>query len=277
MGADRGPGVNTLELTRVLDADAEQALIKSEVGPPDEDTIVVPCGTRLVEAGTGRPIATVAPYAGSWPLMAAAARTIQWSTLLRANGTRNRARTFGYTYRSVVLRREGCRACSVRGEQARVSRQLDTMASTLWAMLQEHEPGQAQELAALAAGIAPDWRMGTSPWSSGVANESSALMYHRDSANITGAWSGMLIVRDAGGTGGLLHLPAWGVHLRCEDQAAVFFDGRSNVHGVTPMTGRRISLVSYAIQQMIACGTPQEELARARAQRTDRETEWGKR
>ena len=268
--------MRTIEVRRQLTPEAETELIKARVPTPPSDALVAPSGTRIIDADTGSPVATVAPYAGAWPLVAAAARAIEWSTLLRANGSRNRARTFGYTYRSVVLRREGCRGCSIRGAQARVSRQLDRMAGELWAQLQQVEPERAAELAQAAAGIGPEWRMGGSPWSSGVANESSELDYHRDTANITGAWSAMPVVRDEGTTGGLLHLPAWGLHLACEDRAVVFFDGRANVHGVTPIgPGRRISLVCYATAQMQACEDQASELARARRLRTEREQQWG--
>lgn len=264
----------TVDRTRT---DAEvKAMGKSKAAAPPDGAQLARAGDRIVDATTLNPVATVVRYEDRWPLMAAAARTIEWSTLLRANGSRNRARTFGYTYRSVVLRREGCRGCSIRAAQPGVTRQLERMSAHLWELFQDAEPHQAAETARLAAGIGPEWRMGGSPWSSGVANASSELHYHQDGANIPGAWSAMLMVRDPASTGGHLHLPAYDVWLACDDRDVILFDGRANLHGVTPLggTGQRISLVNYAISQMQACGTPEEELARARDQRTRREEQW---
>ena len=70
----------------------------------------------------------------------------------------------------------------------------------------------------------------------------------------------------------------FGASFHCRDGDVVCFPGWRFVHGVTPVKivepdGYRISAVYYCVEQMRACGTGAEEMARAQLARTNREAD----
>lgn len=89
------------------------------------------------------------------------------------------------------------------------------------------------------------------PWTTGSINSATATAYHQDTKNLRGTWSGMLVLRGEGVTGGELVLPEYGVALDLRDGDALFFDGGGLWHGNLPMRvpaeSWRYSLPCYAM------------------------------
>ena len=227
------------------------------------------------DADTGEAILVYAPYPEPVTALRKAVLDTNYSTTLRASGTRNVSRTFGFTTRSVVLQRESCTPTSLAWEspeaQMTLNNTADVLAKYLFENLPEVFEHDYQELQA----VLPEWRMTEDAlWTSGVINQSSALPYHRDGSNFD-TWSAMPVVR-RGMDGGHLHFPEYDITVNCRDGWALWFNGFAYVHGVTPMKPRakdayRYSIVFYAKRGMKDCHTYAVEVGEARKRRAERE------
>jgi hypothetical protein len=224
---------------------------------------------------TGEAILVYAPYPASITPLRKAVLDTNYSTTLRASGTRNVSRTFGFTNRSAVLQREACTPTSLAWESPEASITLNETAEVLGDYLREQLPEVFLHDQAELSQVLPEWRMTEDAlWTSGVINQSSALPYHRDGSNFD-TWSAMPVVR-RGMDGGNLHMPEYGITINCRDGWALWFNGYAYVHGVTPMSprakdGYRYSIVFYAKRGMKDCHTYAVELGEARARRQGRE------
>jgi hypothetical protein len=225
---------------------------------------------------TGEAILVYAPYPAAITPLRKAVLDTNYSTTLRASGTRNVSRTFGFTNRSAVLQREACTPTSLAWESPEAQITLNETAQVLGDYLREQLPEVFEHDMNELEQVLPEWRMTEDAlWTSGVINQSSALPYHRDGSNFD-TWSAMPVVR-RGMDGGNLHMPEYGITINCRDGWALWFNGYAYVHGVTPMSprakdGYRYSIVFYAKRGMKDCHTYAVELGEARARRQGRET-----
>ena len=227
------------------------------------------------DRATGEAILLYAPYPAKITSLRKAVLDTNYSTTLRASGTRNNSRVFGFTNRSAVLQRESCTPTSLSWESPDAQMTLNETAEVLGGYLRdqlpevfEHDLGQISE-------VLPEWRMTEDAlWTSGVINQASALPYHRDGSNFD-TWSAMPVVR-RGMDGGNLHMPEFGITINCRDGWALWFNGHAYVHGVTPLSprskdGYRYSIVFYAKRGMKDCHTYAVEVGEARKRRAERE------
>lgn len=224
---------------------------------------------------TGEAILIYAPYPAQITPLRKAVLGTNYSTTLRASGTRNASRTFGFTNRSAVLQREACTPTSLAWESPDAQMTLNTTAEVLGDYLKQELPEVFLHDKAEVEQVLPEWRMTEDAlWTSGVINQASALPYHRDGSNFD-TWSAMPVVR-RGMDGGHLHMPEYGITINCRDGWALWFNGYAYVHGVTPMKARakdgyRYSIVFYAKRGMKDCHTYAVEVGEARKRRQGRE------
>jgi len=246
--------------------------------PPDDARLIEP-PSRLVTPD-GRLIAAQVPLAGalsptlSW--LTRALDNVRWDGTatngneFRLSGFNNAHRTFGYSAPAPLRRRYGCSSCGFNREHPDVASTLEDLSSALFGAFQSVAPEEAAAHKALVEGaIHEDWRFGGAPWTSGIINRSAALPYHRDSGNLSGAWSAMLVLRRGMG-GGILHMPELDLYLTIPDKTIVIFDGQGAWHGVTPLTpdkpqAHRYSIVWYAKETMRECIDRKHEPGRAAA------------
>jgi hypothetical protein len=227
------------------------------------------------DADTGEAILVYAPYPAPITPLRKAVLDTNYSTTLRASGTRNASRTFGFTTRSAVLQREACTPTSLAWESPEAQITLNETAQVLGDYLKEQLPEVFEHDMKQLEQVLPEWRMTEDAlWTSGVINQASALPYHRDGSNFD-TWSAMPVVR-RGMDGGNLHMPEWDITINCRDGWALWFNGHAHVHGVTPMSprakdGYRYSIVFYAKRGMKDCHTYAVEVGEARARRQERE------
>lgn len=224
---------------------------------------------------TGEAVLVYAPYPGKTTDLRRAVLGTEYSTTLRASGTRNASRVFGFTTRSAVLQREGCTPTSMAYENPEAQMTLNETAEILGGYLREQLPEVYEHDYQAVGAVLPEWRMTEDAlWTSGVINQSSALPYHRDGSNFD-TWSAMPVLR-RGMDGGHLHMPEYGLTINCRDGWALWFNGYNYVHGVTPMStrqkdGYRYSIVFYAKRGMKDCHTYAVEIGEARKKRKERE------
>lgn len=227
------------------------------------------------DADTGEAILVYAPYPAKVTSLRKAVIGTKYGTTLRASGTRNVSRTFGFTTRSAVLQREACTPTSLSYDDPEAQMILNDTAEVLGEYLRDQLPEVYEHDYQTVGAVLPEWRMTEDAlWTSGVINQSSALPYHRDGSNFD-TWSAMPVVR-RGMDGGHLHMPEYDITINCRDGWALWFNGYAYVHGVTPMKprqkdGYRYSIVFYAKRGMKDCHTYAVEIGEARKRRKDRE------
>lgn len=227
------------------------------------------------DADTGMAVLVYAPMPNGVTALRRAVLDTNYSTTLRASGTRNTSRTFGFTTRSAVLQREACTPSSLAWEAPEAQMVLNDTATELANYLREQLPEVFEHDYQTVQAVLPEWRMTEdSLWTSGVINQSSALPYHRDGSNFD-TWSAMPVVR-RGMDGGYLHMPEYDITIACRDGWALWFNGYAYVHGVTPLKARakdgyRYSIVFYAKRGMKDCHTYAVEVGEARKRRAERE------
>lgn len=227
------------------------------------------------DADTGVAVLVYAPFPAPVTDLRRAVLNTQYSTTLRASGTRNNSRVFGFTNRSAVLQREACTPTSLAWESPEAQMTLNDTADILANYLREQLPEVFEHDYSEIQQVLPEWRMTEDAlWTSGVINQSSALPYHRDGSNFD-TWSAMPVIR-RGMDGGHLHMPEYDITINCRDGWALWFNGYAVVHGVTPLKSRtkdgyRYSIVFYAKRGMKDCHTYAVEVGEARKRRKDRE------
>lgn len=121
----------------------------------------------------------------------------------------------------------------------------------------------------------PDYKIKGTPFTSGIANKSSALAYHFDTGNIKSGLSCMIGLR-SGTAGGSLVIPELDYRLPIADGTLTIFNGQKILHGVSPIIkmrpdGYRYTIVYYSLLQIWKCLPPSEELKRANQIRAMRE------
>ena len=194
------------------------------------------------------------------------------SSEFRLSGIKNAHRTFGYTGPVPLRRRWGATSTTFNRDYPKAAFLLEVLAEQCAAEFARLLPDKYAEHLAAVDGIDPAWLLGSAPWTSGIINKSSAMPYHRDSGNVTGSWSAMVVIRRAGNDeGGMLHVRDYGSFLRCRDRSLSIFDGQGATHGVTPFPenrGERYSIVFYAKKDVAKASLPGDELLRAQARAT---------
>lgn len=252
---------------------ATETLLREPV-PRLAPTVTSPALVTDVE--TGDVVLVTLPYEASAPALDAYRRALlayPMESTMRSGGIRNASRVFGYSSRSPLLKRNGCRLCHGASEAPEAHRTIVDASGWLAGRLGGVVPERAtKDLNLVRSMVLPEWIMHPDAWwTSGVVNRTSPLPYHRDRNNFA-AWSAMVVVR-RGVRGGHLHVPEYDMVVECRDGDVVWFNGNDLIHGVTPMTkvlrdGYRISAVYYPVAKMRHCLTYAEEIERGRLSRT---------
>jgi hypothetical protein len=197
-------------------------------------------------------------------------------TFRASSGSWQNSAYFGAQPRQGGTTHDYCRAGELDKQSPAATAVLYQVAAELERRYWQLAPATYAHHAAQAERIRAAWRpAGLRVFTGGVVNRDNPITWHRDRGNFAHTWSAMPVVR-AGMAGGALAVPELGLVLPCDDGTAVFFDGQSLIHGVTPMRrtargGHRHSVVFYAVQRLWQCLEPGDEIGRMQASRTERE------
>lgn len=260
-------------IKRVMESDDAEDLIGTNVGTQDpnlsEEAI-------YRDQDTGEVVLFYCKNPGDTKALRETVLGMKYSVTTRASGMQNISRTFGFSPKNVVMKREYCKSSGLSYESPESQIVLNQTADALAKLLKEVLPELHEEdKKVLDGNILPEWQMTEdSLWTSGVINKASQLPYHRDRNNFE-TWSAMPVVR-RGMDGGHLHLPEYGITINCRDGYTLYFNGFRFVHGVTPMKPRtkdayRYSIVFYALRGMKDCHTYAVEVANGYKSRIERE------
>lgn len=191
------------------------------------------------------------------------------TTRLGAKALYTNSQLFGYTPR-VALRRNWCSICALAREKPELYQQLIGWGKTAVEVMKRECPSALAEYQRLVeeAGIKPSWLIPGTPFSTAQLNESSAVKYHFDAADVPNTWN-CLFVFNSQMAGGLTVLPRWRVAFSAAGFCFLGFPTVKELHGVTPLVKRsraafRYAMIFYTMDAIKRCGTPEEELNRVR-------------
>jgi len=231
---------------------------------------------RVVDEDSG------APLLAAWPVprelsgpCVAAFRAIGRATVVRSGGIRTSSNTFGYSSARPVFQRSTPSLSAWLRDDPEGHASLETFAAWAWPVLLQRLPEVAQRQELVRSAVHTDWRMGGTGWTSGIANDTVPLYYHRDRNNFPDSWSVMLAAR-AGTRGGDLHLADYDLTVPIRDGWAYAFPGVNVMHGVTPIRSAlrgsfRYTFVWYPVKAFGTVGSAAEARTAAANRRTELE------
>ncbi len=201
---------------------------------------------------------------------------VKYSESFRGNGTKSEgAALFGSVPRH--HRRGNFCKRGVLSKMPLQAKVLEELAQIMSATLQKYFPSYYHLADRLPKSNNPKWFiqprlfMANSVYTSGIVNYNNPIGYHYDTANMSGVFSTMLVLRN-GMDGGYLVLPKYRIAIECKDGYAVIFDGKKIMHGVSELIPNemvekpyRISIVVYITKSLTACEeTFEKEMERYR-------------
>lgn len=206
---------------------------------------------------------------------------IKWTVSNRNDGTATKAKTAGWLERNPVRQRDFCRLAGLASENPAAHSAVLSYAANATEHYRRLNPDLYGEHMAAAESLLEEYRVFGTPFTSGIVNRDNVLAYHFDTGNIRNMWSLMLgfkhnIGADANGDAGYLVIPEYDLALAIEDNTLSGFDGQVALHGVTPFRklasdAYRYTIVYYAKAGVWRCLTLDDEIARARQKRTEKE------
>ena len=190
------------------------------------------------------------------------------SSIYRANyGLSYMGCSFGAVGKDHLRRRLSVRMTSFTRDNPDFYNTLRILTEIGWEMLQEkcEDFYDAVDTAPKSLDI---WRIGDTPYTSGVVNVDSILPYHKDHGNVKSTGSLMWVSRRKV-KGGHLHIPELNSIVNCDHGALLVFYGEEFWHGVTSVKGqsspgaRRVSMVTYSKRAVLEGETPEREAEKA--------------
>ena len=210
-------------------------------------------------------------FSGMMPFL----HRIKWTVSNRNDGTPSQAKTVGNLERNPVRQRDFCRMAGLATEDPEGhAKILEYIAGTA-GYYERLNPLLFAGHAEAAGRVLDQYRIGSSPFTSAIINRDNVLPYHFDSANFKDVWSLMLgFKKDV--EEGYLVMPEYDLALEVADNSLSGFDGQVALHGVSPFKklsrhAYRYTIVAYSKTGMWKCLSLDEEIARARKQRTQKE------
>lgn len=205
-----------------------------------------------------------------------ALKSIKYHEGQRSRGLISHSRIFGYRPR-LEMRGDYCSSTSMAAEHPSQHALVANFALKLEEYYRKYqEEGYTKHKALTDEKVKPSYRIqGKSIFTSGIINKNNPLKYHFDTGNFRDVYSCMVVFKEDV-QGGFLSVPDYGIGFQLPNNSIFLFDGQSVLHGVTPIKrqnegGHRFSIVYYSLKRMWQCLEIDEELARIRRKKTERE------
>lgn len=190
----------------------------------------------------------------------------KWTTLQRTNGQSYPCVSWGFLPPEPL----GRRAVAGPAQAEWLEREMTSLAWSLTQWAWEGLRRDCRDLYTIIEGAPlalPCWRIGETPWTSGVLNGTTAMPYHKDKGNEPHTGSAMWVMRDKV-SGGHLHIPELDTVVMCPHGTLLIFFGDMFWHGVTQINNinlpgaARYSMVAYAKRAMLNKPEPGQEYER---------------
>jgi len=192
----------------------------------------------------------------------------------RTNALPTKSSVFGALPR-VALRNDFCRLSNKTFEEKANMKRLMGFQDILCDIYKKHLPEQFQkDLKYVRENVDGDYRLVDTPYTTVNINVNHAIKHHRDSGNIKGSFSNVLILKE-NCLGGELVMPEYGIALEQSDGALCIFRGQQEIHGVMPLTPLkedfyRASIVWYTMAQLKHCYPYKDEVTRLNLKKRER-------
>jgi hypothetical protein len=267
--------METLRLKR-RNIDVDEYIKRTALESDYETLIEEPC--VLVDADDGK-VKIIYDHLGSLDTsnIVSALKDIRYDQGQRARGLVSRSRIFGYRPR-LEMRADFCSSTSMAVEHKTEHALVSEFALKLEEYYKTYNPeGYALHRQLSEEKVKTAYRIqGKSVFTSGIINKNNPLKYHFDTGNFTDVYSCMVVFKGGGISGGYLSVPEYGVGFKLPNNSIFLFDGQSILHGVTPIKfesaqSYRYSIVYYSLKRMWQCLEIDQELARIRKKKTERE------
>jgi len=203
-------------------------------------------------------------------------KKIKYQKTERTAGLKTVSRIFGFAPR-VTMRKDFCSATSLSTEDPEAHAAIVELGQKIAGIYLQRAPEVFQKHSeTLRENMKEDqWVIPNTPFTSGIINKNNPLKYHFDTGNFKKVFSCMVAFKHDC-EGGHLSLPEYDMGLEIADNSILLFDGQEILHGVTPFKllsdeGYRFTAVFYSLRGMWECLTVDDEIARIRNIKTQRE------
>lgn len=193
----------------------------------------------------------------------------------RSNGLKQESNLFGYTPR-ITFRQDYCTITAMAEKYPKQHSVISSFINNIHKYYEEYFPEAYKRHKELVEEkVLTEWKMGETPFTSGIVNKNNPLKYHLDSGNFKGVLSNMIVLKK-GVKGGHLVVPELNMAFEVADNSLMIFNGQNLIHGVSPIeyedsNSYRYSVVYYSLESMWRCEPLGEELKRIQKKKTERE------
>lgn len=204
-----------------------------------------------------------------------ALKTIEYETGYRTDGLKTTSAVLGYLPRNTI-RRDYCTATRLAVQQPKQHAVVARYAAVVNQYYRSINPELfARHTKDTDEHVIGAYTIKDSVFTSGIINKNNPLKYHFDTGNFKDVWSCMLVFK-GDVEGGYLSCPEFGIGFALRNNSLLMFDGQEILHGVTPIRrlhedSYRYSIVYYSMRSMWGCEPLNDEVARIRKKKTERE------
>ena len=165
-----------------------------------------------------------------------------------------------------------CRTTAWTGQNADEFKSIFPLFKHIQSEFKQYVPDRYARQMRRAKATKRDWIIGDTPYSTVTVNNTYPTGVHQDKGDLDEGFSNLCVLRRGKYSGGHLTFPKYRVSVNMQDGDLILMDAHE-WHGNTFLQlesedAERISLVLYYRTNMIACGTPEEELEHANATST---------
>jgi len=204
-----------------------------------------------------------------------ALKKIKYPETERSNGLITRSRIFGFRPR-ITMRSDFCSSASLATDFPQEHQLICNLAQKIEELYGVTAPEQFKYHKGVTdEKIKKGFKVAGSVFTSGIINKNNPLNYHFDAGNFKSVFSCMPVFK-SGIKGGYLALPEYGLGIELKNNSILMFDGQSIMHGVTPISflnevAYRFSIVYYSLKNIWQCLEIDDEIARIRNKKMERE------
>lgn len=159
-----------------------------------------------------------------------------------------------------------CRQSVWNGDNPELLGPMTEFAETLGELFRATTPGAWQRQSEFIKTVKPEWRVGSSPYTTLTYNRNFRTAAHCDAGDYRGGFGNLFCLRAGEYSGAVTIFPEWGVGVDMGDGDWMAMDVHE-IHGNSAFTNtspdfERLSLVAYAREDMAECGSLVEESLR---------------
>jgi hypothetical protein len=162
-----------------------------------------------------------------------------------------------------------CRACSFNTERPKSYEELLPLFQKVAEVHQKYDPKGYEVSQSYQRRTNPAFTIPGTAYTTVTINKNFRTYAHLDANNLKDSTCAMALIREGNFTGGLVVFPEWRIAVQMDTADVVIFRNMKDFHGNTKIVGlskdfQRCTLVHYFREKMVNCGTPAEELERAK-------------